>query len=85
MYKYQNINDVDKYGNSQLMRSSKKGDLKKVKKLLADGCDPNIANTGPLDDKGNPRKGKGGITPLFMAKKHGHKEVVKALIDRGAK
>lgn len=85
MYKYKSINDADEYGNTQLIRPSKHGDLAEVIKLLAAGCNPNTANTGLKDKDGKRRKGKGGITPLFLAKKYGHNEIIKALADGGAK
>jgi len=83
MYKYKSISEVDQYGNTQLMRPSKMGNIEKVKELLKQGCDPNKANTG-LKRKGKFQEGKGGITPLFLAMKHKHQGVIEALIDGGA-
>uniref|UniRef100_A0A2P2K287 Ankyrin repeat-containing protein n=1 Tax=Rhizophora mucronata TaxID=61149 RepID=A0A2P2K287_RHIMU len=54
---------------------ARKGDLKEVKRLLADGMDVNVAAWGP--------KSK-GVTPLHLAAQGGHVEVMDELLERGA-
>lgn len=52
-------------------RAAIRGDLSKLKKIIAAGGDLNLSD-------------RSGITPLMIAAQKGHKEIVEYLIDHGA-
>lgn len=60
-------NDSDKEGNTALHLAAEKGYTEIVKKLLAEGADPDAKNAQ-------------GETPLLLATKGGHKEIVDLLL-----
>ena len=65
------LNKRDKNGETQLYRAVKNGDVRTVKKLLAQGADPNVPNAHKL-------------TPLHHAAYWGENEMVDALLKAGA-
>ncbi|KAK9667704.1 hypothetical protein RND81_13G005500 [Saponaria officinalis] len=67
--------DTDDRGWTSLHIGARKGDLKEVKRLLAEGMDANIAAWGPKLQ---------GITPLHLAAKGGHTKVMDVLLEHGA-
>jgi hypothetical protein len=62
----------DAYGNSLLHYAAAKGDKKSLARLLKIGVE--------ID-----RPNKQGVTPLFMAAKYHHNDILQELLDRGAK
>lgn len=58
-------------GFSALSRTIEKGDLPIAELLLVNGADPNVRN-------------RHGVTALMTAAKHGHMNIVKLLISKGA-
>ena len=67
------INNVDKYGMTQLTRASKYGHIDIVKLLLDWGSDPNYQN-----------EDRSGRTALMWASLFGRTDIVKLLLARGA-
>ncbi len=65
------VNRRDALGRTALYKAAKHGNLKEVKRQLAKGADPNIAN-----DR--------GVTALHQAAYWGEVEIVKTLIKAGA-
>ena len=64
----------------KLLRASEDGNAEEVARLLAFGMlDVDVEEEYPADDR-DPR----GSTPLLIAAKYGHTEVVKLLLDGGA-
>jgi hypothetical protein len=61
----------DKYGDSPLWYAAAENDLKKLRKLLAAGADPNVGDSER-------------ITPLYVAAIRGHAEAVELLLRHGA-
>ncbi len=57
--------------NEDLRAAAKKGDLPKVKSLLAKGAEVNA-------------KDKDALTALMFASMNGHREIVELLLDKGA-
>ena len=83
-------NSKDRTGNTPLHIAAQLGDLKTVKELIAKGADVN-AKTAPVQ-AGGRRGGGGGFfrgpageqTPLMLAARTNHLDVMHALIDAGA-
>ncbi|KAE8677495.1 pentatricopeptide repeat-containing protein [Hibiscus syriacus] len=67
--------DRDDRGWTLLHIGARKGDLDKVKQLINEGMDVNVAAWGPKSQ---------GITPLHLAAEGGHVEVLDELLERGA-
>lgn len=67
--------DTDDRGWTLLHVGARKGDLKKVKRLLDEGMNVNVAAWG--------RKSQ-GVTPLHLAAQGGHLKVMDELLERGA-
>lgn len=67
--------DMDDRGWTLLHVVARKGDLKKVKRLLNEGMDPNVT-AGGLKSL--------GVTPLHLAAKGVHLRVMNELLERGA-
>jgi len=63
----------------QISTAAGKGNLPEVKRLLAEGADINVTPTGW--EEGSPS----GFPSLILAAGEGHDEVVKFLLDHGAK
>jgi len=82
-----NPNIADKQGNTPLHTAAQLGDVDLVKKLLAKGADPN-ARTAKVEFAG--RGGGGGFrptgeqTPILVAARSNHPNVVRALVEGGA-
>jgi ankyrin repeat protein len=84
---------ADKAGNTPLHSAAQVGDVDLVKELLAKGADPN-AKTSAAAAGGRGRGGGGGgfgrgggagaMTPLMVAAKAGHADVMKVLVAGGA-
>ncbi|PIA32715.1 hypothetical protein AQUCO_04400127v1 [Aquilegia coerulea] len=72
---YRSAVDMDDRGWTSLHVVARKGDLKKVKKLLDEGVDVNVLAWGPKSQ---------GVTPLHLAAQGGHLKVMDELLDRGA-
>ena len=68
---YSDVDMTDKWGQTPLYKSSRKGHLAAVKLLLDAGADVNKSDNG-------------GYTPLHESSYAGHKEVMKALLNKGA-
>ncbi|PXX41483.1 ankyrin repeat domain-containing protein [Undibacterium pigrum] len=71
------VNTRDEEGRSLLMQAADEASLEKVRYLLEQGAQTDLAV--PLDDKGN-----GGRNALFSAISHDAVEIVQALADAGA-
>ncbi|KAF5725777.1 Ankyrin repeat family protein [Tripterygium wilfordii] len=67
--------EKDDRGWTMLHIGARKGDIKKVKRLLDKGMDVNVAAWGPKSN---------GLTPLHLAAEGGHLEVMDVLLERGA-
>jgi hypothetical protein len=91
------VDAVDKEGQTALMRAAAAGDAEAVKSLIAKGAD---VNSTVLEQRGQraitilahrgytgpvPAPGTIGETPLTMAAAAAHADVVKLLMDAGAK
>jgi ankyrin repeat protein len=83
-------NVADRGGNTPLHTAAQSGDIELVKTLLAKGADPNArTNKAPA---GGGRGGGGGgfrpvageLTPLMVAAKANHPDIVTALVAAGA-
>lgn len=81
-----NPNIVDRTGNTPLHVASQAGELELLKKLLAKGSDPNARTEKSRG--GGPvaffRALGGEQTPLLLAAKFNHVDVMRALIEAGA-
>jgi ankyrin repeat-rich membrane spanning protein len=72
----------DRQGNTPLHTASQRGNLPLVQSLLAHGASVLTVNMPP---RGAGRSGAaGGQTPLFLAARGGHVDVMKALLDAGS-
>ncbi len=86
-----NVNIRDRAGNSPLHVAAQQGDLAVVKDLLARGVDPNVQTPRSMmaaagrGGGGGFRPGpSGGQTPLMMAARGDHEDVMRALVAAGA-
>jgi ankyrin repeat protein len=84
-----NPNVADRGGNTPLHTAAQSGDLELVKKLLAKGADPNArtakaAAGGRGGGGGGFRPVSGEQTPLMIAAKANHPDIVRALVAGGA-
>lgn len=72
-----NKNDAEQVGALTLIAAVKSGDLDEVERLVASGTDVNerVPTIGSLDDD---------YTPLGIAAREGHVEIVRALLEAGA-
>ena len=85
-------NVSDRGGVTPLHSAAQLGSLELVKQLLAKGANPNAATgKAPTGGRGGPRGGGGGRfggggqqTPLMMAARANHEDIMKALIEKGA-
>ncbi len=85
------INVRDRAGNTALHLAAQVGDMKLVRALLAKGADPNARtpkSTTPAGARGGGGGGRGGPageqTPLMMAARGDHEDVMRALVAAGA-
>ena len=84
------FNVRDRAGNSPLHVAAQVGDLPVVKKLLENGADPNVRT--PRSMAAGGRGGGGGFrggpsgeqTPLMLAARGNHEDVMRALVAAGA-
>jgi ankyrin repeat protein len=81
----------DRSGNTMLHLSAQVGDLTLVKALLAKGADPNARtpkSTSPAGARGGGGGGRGGsageMTPVMLAARGDHEDVMRALVGAGA-
>jgi ankyrin repeat protein len=85
---------ADKTGNALIHIASQAGDPELVKELLAKGVDPNLptAKQGEPADTGRGGGGGGGrgrgvpgqMTPLMVATRYGHEDIMRLLTASGA-
>lgn len=90
------ITATDRAGNAPLHMAAQQGNLEVVKALLARKADPNVKTPAPGGGGGGGRgargggggqRGGGGIgeeTPLMLAAKTDHEDVMRALVAAGA-
>jgi ankyrin repeat protein len=85
------INVRDRGGNATLHLAAQLGDMKLVRALLAKRADPNARtprSTAPVGARGGGGLGRGGLageqTPLMMAARGDHEDVMRALVAAGA-
>jgi len=81
----------DRSGNSMLHLAAQTGDMQLVRSLLAKRAEPNARtpkSTAPVGARGGGGGGRGGPTgeqtPLMMAARGDHEEVMRALVAAGA-
>ena len=81
----------DRSGNSMLHLAAQTGDIRLVRSLLAKLADPNARtpkSTAPVGARGSGGGGRGGPTgeqtPLMMAARGDHEDVMRALVEAGA-
>jgi ankyrin repeat protein len=76
----------DRAGNAALHTAAQAGDLDLVKMLLSKGVDVNVrtADTAPGGGRGYFRAPAGRQTPLMLAARGNHVDVMRALIAAGA-
>jgi ankyrin repeat protein len=81
----------DRSGNSMLHLAAQAGDIQLVRSLLAKRADPNARtpkSTAPVGARGGGGGGRGGPTgeqtPLMMAARGDHEDVMRALVEAGA-
>src|SRR5204863_1447606 len=86
------VNLRDRAGNTALHLASQVGDMRLVRALLAKGIDVNARtpkSTAPAGARGGGGGGRGGVageqTPLMMAARADHEDVMRALVAAGAK
>ena len=86
-----NLDTRDRAGNSLLHLAAQQGDLRVTKALLAKGVDANVrtplsmAASAGRGGGGGLRPGpSGGQTPLMMAARGDHEDVMRALVEGGA-
>jgi uncharacterized protein len=72
----------DRQGNTPLHTASQRGNLPLVQSLLAHGASVLTVNMAPRG--GGGFAAAGGQTPLFLAARGGHPDVMKALLDAGS-
>jgi ankyrin repeat protein len=85
------INVRDRGGNTTLHLAAQVGDINLVRALLARHADPNARtpkSAAPMGARGGGGLGRGGTageqTPLMMAARGDHEEVMRALVEAGA-
>jgi ankyrin repeat protein len=85
------INVRDRGGNAALHLAAQLGDMQLVRALLAKRADPNARtprSTAPVGARGGGGLGRGGLageqTPLMMAARGDHEDVMRALVAAGA-
>jgi ankyrin repeat protein len=85
------FNQRDRAGNTALHLAAQVGDLKLVRALIAKGADPNVRTPTSTMAEGARGGGGGGRgapageqTPLMLAARADHAEVMRALVDAGA-
>ncbi len=83
------VDAADRSGNTALHVAAQEGDLELVKILLNKGANPNVKSA--LVQSSGFRGGGGGFfravgeqTPLLLAARANHLDIVKALVDAGA-
>ena len=81
----------DRAGNTMLHLAAQTGDLKVVRALLAKRADPNARtpkSTAPMGARGGGGGGRGAVageqTPLMLAARGDHEDVMRALVSSGA-
>jgi uncharacterized protein len=89
-------NSADRTGNTAIHVAAQAGDLELVKELLAKGVDPNLATAKqnePAGGRGGRGVGGGGfrgrgvtgqMTPLMIATRNGHEDIMRLLVASGA-
>jgi ankyrin repeat protein len=85
---------TDKAGNALIHVAAQAGDLQLVKEMLAKNVDPNLptGKQGEVADTGRGGGGGGGrgrgvpgqLTPLMVATRYGHDDIMKLLVASGA-
>ena len=85
------ISARDRAGNTTLHLAAQAGDMNLVRALLAKRADPNARtpkSMAPVGARGGGGLGRGGMageqTPLMMAARGDHEEVMRALVAAGA-
>ena len=85
------VNARDRAGNTPLHVAAQQGDLTVVKALVAKGADPNVRtpkSSAPAGGRGGGGFGRGGgageQTPLMLAARNDHEEVMRVLVLVGA-
>jgi ankyrin repeat protein len=85
------INKRDRGGNTMLHLAAQTGDMQLVRVLLAKGSDPNArtpTSKAPSGARGGGGLARGGTageqTPLMMAARSDHEDVMRALVAAGA-
>ena len=84
-----NVNSADKLGTTPLHVAAQAGNVELLKKLLAKGADPNARTSKAAPEaKGaaaGPFRGPPGeLTPLHLAAKANHEDVMRLLVAAGA-
>jgi ankyrin repeat protein len=85
------IGSRDRAGNTTLHLAAQGGDMSLVRALIAKGADPNARtpkSMAPAGARGGGGGGRGGVageqTPLMMAARADHEDVMRALVAAGA-
>ena len=82
---------ADPSGDTVIHIAAQTGDLELVQKLLAKGVDPNLHTAKPTASAAG--RGRGGsrnrrlpgeMTPLMMAARYGHEDIMRVLVAAGA-
>jgi ankyrin repeat protein len=84
--KGQSVNAKDPMGNTPLLGAATNGNTKMAELLLSRGADVNAANSA--DFGGTVKAGKlalGNMTPLFVSSTYGPYDLLRLLLDAGAK
>ena len=84
-----NVNSADKLGTTPLHVAAQAGNVELLKKLLAKGADPNARTLKTAPEPGPAAAGPfrappGGLTPLHLAAKANHEDVMRLLVAAGA-